>query len=243
MAMGDSSQIFENKIFPEIGSGIEIYVHRGMEIFNNEIHAVAAPPTCEYGHEDYSTTAIRIADYGARPGSLGGCFGNDIYNNKFFITGMDYPEYADYPGFGGKLYRQGLIKMNEFVTLCGRDRVPIIWFQDTSGIDVGDIAEKAELLGLGQSRFGCCCSRFGLAYLRLKTALVEQDQFVGALMQVLEDKGLLGNTLVIFHSDNGMHWPFAKSNVYVASVKTPFVLFWVINKFVPSLERGEEAKY
>ena len=41
--------------------------------------------------------------------------------------------------------------MNEFVTQCGRDRVPIIWFQDTSGIDVGDIAEKAELLGLGQS--------------------------------------------------------------------------------------------
>ena len=41
--------------------------------------------------------------------------------------------------------------MNEFVTQCGRDRVPVIWFQDTSGIDVGDIAEKAELLGLGQS--------------------------------------------------------------------------------------------
>jgi len=51
---------------------------------------------------------------------------------------------------GGKLYRQGLIKLNEFVTLCGRDRIPIVWFQDTSGIDVGDIAEKAELLGLGQ---------------------------------------------------------------------------------------------
>jgi glutaconyl-CoA decarboxylase len=41
--------------------------------------------------------------------------------------------------------------MNEFVTLCGRDRLPIVWFQDTSGIDVGDAAEKAELLGLGQS--------------------------------------------------------------------------------------------
>ena len=41
--------------------------------------------------------------------------------------------------------------MNEFVTLCGRDRVPILWLQDTSGIDVGDTAEKAELLGLGQS--------------------------------------------------------------------------------------------
>jgi glutaconyl-CoA decarboxylase subunit alpha len=73
-----------------------------------------------------------------------------IGNRQGFLK-PDYPEYADYPGIGGKLYRQGLIKMNEFVTFCGRDRVPIVWFQDTSGIDVGDIAEKAELLGLGQS--------------------------------------------------------------------------------------------
>jgi glutaconyl-CoA decarboxylase subunit alpha len=74
-----------------------------------------------------------------------------IIGNKQGFLGAGYPEYAPYPGIGGKLYRQGLIKMNEFVTLCGRDRIPIIWFQDTSGIDVGDIAEKAELLGLGQS--------------------------------------------------------------------------------------------
>ncbi len=74
-----------------------------------------------------------------------------VIGNRQGWLGEDYPEYADYPGMGGKLYRQGLIKMNEFITLCGRDRVPVIWFQDTSGIDVGDIAEKAELLGLGQS--------------------------------------------------------------------------------------------
>jgi len=96
LAMGDSSQIFENRIFPETGSGIEIYIHRGMEIFNNEIHIVAAPPTCEYGHEEFSTTAIRIADYGSKPGSSGGCFGNKIYNNRFYITGRDYPDYPDY---------------------------------------------------------------------------------------------------------------------------------------------------
>ena len=49
---------------------------------------------------------------------------------------MNYPEYKQNSvGVGGKLYRQGLIKMNEFVTLCARDRIP----------------EKAELLGLGQS--------------------------------------------------------------------------------------------
>ena len=92
-------------------------------------------------------------------------FGPEIYTGLVMIDGFlmgaignrqgllpNYPEYTNaYSGIGGKLYRQGLIKMNEFVTQCGRDRIPIIWFQDTTGIDVGDIAEKAELLGLGQS--------------------------------------------------------------------------------------------
>jgi glutaconyl-CoA decarboxylase len=92
-------------------------------------------------------------------------FGPEIYTGLVKVDGFllgvignrqglipNYPEYTNqYIGVGGKLYRQGLIKMNEFVTQCGRDRVPVIWFQDTSGIDVGDIAEKAELLGLGQS--------------------------------------------------------------------------------------------
>ncbi|MBI2207782.1 MAG: glutaconyl-CoA decarboxylase subunit alpha [Candidatus Rokubacteria bacterium] len=75
-----------------------------------------------------------------------------VIGNRQGLLGTSYPEYTtDYIGIGGKLYRQGLIKMNEFVTQCGRDRVPIIWFQDTTGIDVGDTAEQAELLALGQS--------------------------------------------------------------------------------------------
>jgi glutaconyl-CoA decarboxylase len=93
----------------------------------------------DYGPEVY--TGLCKID-----GFLVACIGN-----RQGYLGKGYPEYADYPGMGGKLYRQGLIKMNEFVTLCGRDRIPIIWLQDTTGIDVGDEAEKAELLGLGQS--------------------------------------------------------------------------------------------
>jgi glutaconyl-CoA decarboxylase len=93
----------------------------------------------DYGPEVY-TGLVKV------DGMLCGCIGN-----RQGIMPKGYPEYAGYPGIGGKLYRQGLIKMNDFVTLCGRDRLPIIWFQDTSGIDVGNIAEKAELLGLGQS--------------------------------------------------------------------------------------------
>lgn len=83
---------------------------------------------------------------------ISGFLAGIIANRQGFL-GRDYPDYAqgEYLGVGGKLYRQGLIKMIEFVTQCGRDRIPLIWFQDTTGIDVGDLAEKAELLGLGQS--------------------------------------------------------------------------------------------
>lgn len=96
MAMGDSSLIFSNKIVPETGSGIEIYVHRGMEIFDNIISIKASPPTCEYGHSDYSTTALRIADYNQPAGSPNGAYGNKFYNNRIFVSGFDYPDYPDY---------------------------------------------------------------------------------------------------------------------------------------------------
>ena len=78
-------------------------------------------------------------------------FAMGAIGNRQGLMPKGYPAYSDTPGIGGKLYREGLIKLNEFVTLCGRDRLPIVWFQDTTGIDVGDLAEKAELLGLGQS--------------------------------------------------------------------------------------------
>jgi len=95
MAMGDSSMIFENRFEPEIGSGVEIFRHKHIEIFNNLFRINAAPPSCEY-HEHYSTNAIRIADYGSELGSPRGCFGNRIYNNKFYISGKKFKQYPDY---------------------------------------------------------------------------------------------------------------------------------------------------
>ncbi len=95
MAMGDGSKIFANRLEPEIGSGIEIFRRKNIEIFNNEFHISAAPPSCEY-HEHLSTNAIRIADYGAAPGAPNGSFGNRVYNNKFFITGKIYSQYPNY---------------------------------------------------------------------------------------------------------------------------------------------------
>ena len=95
MAMGDGSRIFENRFIPEIGSGLEIFRKKNIEIFNNEFHINAAPPSCEYP-DHLSTNAIRIADYGAASGSPNGSYGNRIYNNRFYIKGKKYEQYPDY---------------------------------------------------------------------------------------------------------------------------------------------------
>lgn len=105
-------------------------------LFDNSEHMEFKP---DYGAEIYCGLA-----------KMDGFLCGFIANNQGAL-GSDYPKYADYQGVGGKLYREGLLKMNEFVTLCGRDRIPLIWVQDTTGIDVGDAAEKAEMLGIGMS--------------------------------------------------------------------------------------------
>jgi len=52
------------------------------------------------------------------------------------------------------------------------------------------------------------------------------DQSLGAVLKSLEEEGLADNTLVVFLSDNGMAFPFAKANCYLNSTKTPFVAKW-----------------
>ncbi len=96
MAMGDDSKIYNNRFEPEVGSGIEIFRHKRIEIFNNVFRIEPSPPTCEYGDQEFSTTAIRLADYGSPHGDPRGCYGNKVYNNRFYITGRDFPEYPDY---------------------------------------------------------------------------------------------------------------------------------------------------
>ncbi len=52
------------------------------------------------------------------------------------------------------------------------------------------------------------------------------DDIVGALLHALESSGAASNTLVIFLSDHGMALPFAKTNVYRHSTRTPLIIRW-----------------
>jgi N-sulfoglucosamine sulfohydrolase len=52
------------------------------------------------------------------------------------------------------------------------------------------------------------------------------DQNIGAVLKALHESGLEDNTLVIFLSDHGAAFPFAKAQCYLNSTKTPLIVKW-----------------
>lgn len=52
------------------------------------------------------------------------------------------------------------------------------------------------------------------------------DDTIGAVLDSLREAGYEDNTLVIFLSDNGMAFPFAKTNCYLNSTRTPWIMRW-----------------
>ena len=52
------------------------------------------------------------------------------------------------------------------------------------------------------------------------------DQVVGAVLDAIENEGQSERTLVIFKSDHGMPLPFAKTNCWRHSTRTPWIVRW-----------------
>jgi len=52
------------------------------------------------------------------------------------------------------------------------------------------------------------------------------DDTVGRVLLALEVSGLASRTLVVFITDNGSAFPFAKANTYLASNRTPMLFRW-----------------
>ena len=52
------------------------------------------------------------------------------------------------------------------------------------------------------------------------------DDVVGAVLESLAAAGLSQNTIVIFSSDHGMSFPFAKMNLWRNSTRTPWIVRW-----------------
>ena len=58
------------------------------------------------------------------------------------------------------------------------------------------------------------------------SSLRRGDDAVGGLLDALDEVGVTENTLVVLLADNAMGFPFAKSNVYLNSTRTPWIVRW-----------------
>jgi len=65
------------------------------------------------------------------------------------------------------------------------------------------------------------------------------DQTVGAVLRALAESGLERNTLVMFLSDNGMSFPYAKTNCYRNSTRTPWIARWPGVTRAGAVNRGD----
>jgi N-sulfoglucosamine sulfohydrolase len=58
------------------------------------------------------------------------------------------------------------------------------------------------------------------------TSVHRADETVGEILRALRESGHEDDTLVMFLSDNGMAFPFAKTNCYLTSTRTPWIVRW-----------------
>lgn len=58
------------------------------------------------------------------------------------------------------------------------------------------------------------------------TSVHRADETVGAILKAIDDAGLRDSTIVFFMSDHGMPLPFAKTNCYYHSTRTPLIVRW-----------------
>jgi uncharacterized sulfatase len=72
---------------------------------------------------------------------------------------------------------------------------------------------------------------FRKAWARYADLITEMDQWVGEILDQLEEDGLTGNTIVVFWSDHGRGMPRAKRWATEAGLRVPLLLRWpgVIN--------------
>jgi len=95
---GIGTKVYRNRFEPKVGSGIYIGGGYGVEVYDNVFKIESAPPNCEYRYTTYSTNALRLSDYDAKPTAPAEkrCAGNKVYRNKIYVSGRSYPQYDRY---------------------------------------------------------------------------------------------------------------------------------------------------
>jgi arylsulfatase A-like enzyme len=58
------------------------------------------------------------------------------------------------------------------------------------------------------------------------TDVSEMDRILGQVMDALKSRGMADNTMLIYTTDQGANWPFAKWCLYDAGIRVPLIVRW-----------------
>ena len=91
-AKGGNDTISNNIFEPYDGGGVLLSSGtKNCDVFNNTFNISSSPCDSEY-LTSFSTNAIRITDYDSSPGKNNSAYGNNIFNNKFYVFSKSYPD-------------------------------------------------------------------------------------------------------------------------------------------------------
>ncbi len=63
-------------------------------------------------------------------------------------------------------------------------------------------------------------------FTRYYDEISRMDDYIGQVMEALEDQGLAENTVILFITDNGRPFPRDKTTLYDGGIRTPFIVRW-----------------
>lgn len=100
---------------------------------------------------------------------------------------------------------------------------------DKTGKDVKDVFPPSRLYGAQEISVPGFLTDDPVVRLELAhyySSVRRADDAVGQILQALKESGKADNTLVMFISDHGMPFPFAKTQLYHQSTRTPLIFRW-----------------
>jgi hypothetical protein len=203
------TKVFRNQFKPKVGSGIYIGCGTGVEVYDNVFEVEAAPPNAEYRYGTYSTTAIRISDYDAKPTDPAEkrCFGNKVYRNKIHVTGKGYPQlekydpraYAFYITVGGgtnEVYENEITVDNKDIAHCGAFAFLIAAASNGGEIYRNKVTSNCPVMWIG-SNYGSASNTlfYGNTFTKVQGTLADVK------MIVLGDGGNTANDLGFYSNE------------------------------------------
>ncbi|MCX6327558.1 MAG: sulfatase [Bacteroidia bacterium] len=153
-----------------------------------------------------------------------------VHGWKEYPLGKGYNQQKLQPPASGIVSNDYAANFTDFLNECPENKPFFFWFgssephrafEENSGVRHGIDLDKIEIPGflpdVPEVRNDIADYLFEIKWI---------DQNLEKMMQLLSERNLLNNTIIIFTSDNGMAFPAAKNNLYEYGIHMPLAIRW-----------------